>query len=74
MFFYEMNASLYPDFMQTNKVESVPCLFIKKEGIVKEKKSMSFGQFQIFTSIYYNMLLNYFAKILRNYKIIDKVK
>lgn len=35
--FYEMNASLYPEFMQENKVESVPCLLIKKDHVVKEK-------------------------------------
>lgn len=35
--FYEMNASLYPEFMQKYKVESVPCLFIMKENEVKEK-------------------------------------
>lgn len=36
-FFYEMNASFYPEFMQIHKIESVPCLFIKKDGEVKEK-------------------------------------
>ncbi|MFD1849377.1 thioredoxin family protein [Oceanobacillus bengalensis] len=35
--FYEMNASFYPEFMQENKVESVPCLFIKRENEIKEK-------------------------------------
>lgn len=35
--FYEMNASLYPKFMQENEIESVPCLFIKREGKVVEK-------------------------------------
>lgn len=35
--FYEMNASLFPDFMQENKIESVPCLVIKKENELKEK-------------------------------------
>jgi len=35
--FYEMNASLYPDFMQKHKIESVPCLLIKDEGKIKEK-------------------------------------
>lgn len=35
--FYEMNASLHPEFMQKYKVESVPCLFIMKENEVKEK-------------------------------------
>lgn len=35
--FYEMNASLFPEFMQEAEVESVPCLFIKKDGVIKEK-------------------------------------
>ncbi|HEX6593390.1 MAG TPA: thioredoxin family protein [Bacillota bacterium] len=35
--FYEMNASLFPQFMHDNKVESVPCLLIKDKGEVKEK-------------------------------------
>ncbi|MGM8365229.1 thioredoxin family protein [Virgibacillus sp. W0181] len=35
--FYEMNASLYPEFMQTHKIESVPCLYIKVGHEVKEK-------------------------------------
>lgn len=35
--FYEMNASLYPDFMQEYKIESVPCLLIKDQGEIKER-------------------------------------
>ncbi|HLR68631.1 thioredoxin family protein [Virgibacillus alimentarius] len=35
--FYEMNASLFSDFMQEAKIESVPCLFIKEENEIKEK-------------------------------------
>ena len=35
--FYEMNASLFPEFMQEMKIESVPCLLIKKDHDVKEK-------------------------------------
>ncbi|TRM13066.1 thioredoxin family protein [Lentibacillus cibarius] len=35
--FYEMNASLNPNFMHENKIESVPCLLIKDENEVKEK-------------------------------------
>lgn len=35
--FYEMNASLYPDFMQAMKIESVPCLLIKQKHEIKEK-------------------------------------
>lgn len=35
--FYEMNASLHPEFMQEYQVESVPCLLIKNENKVKEK-------------------------------------
>lgn len=35
--FYELNASLFPNFMQKYKIESVPCLFIKQDGEVREK-------------------------------------
>ena len=28
--FYEMNGSLHPEFLQENKIESVPCLLIIK--------------------------------------------
>jgi|SRR5690625_1570311 len=35
--FYEMNGSLNPDFMQRNKIESVPCLLIKRDDEIKEK-------------------------------------
>ncbi|WP_164668207.1 thioredoxin family protein [Virgibacillus doumboii] len=35
--FYEMNASLNPEFMQENKIESVPCLLIKDGNEIKEK-------------------------------------
>lgn len=35
--FYEMNASLYPEFMQEFQIESVPCLLIKVNDEIKEK-------------------------------------
>jgi|SRR5699024_300680 len=35
--FHEMNASFYPEFMQEEKIKSVPCLLIKVNGKVKEK-------------------------------------
>lgn len=35
--FYEMNASFYPEFMQNHKIESVPCLLIKRQNQIKEK-------------------------------------
>ena len=35
--FYEMNASFYPQFMQDEKITSVPCLYIKVNNVVKEK-------------------------------------
>ncbi|WP_044476662.1 thioredoxin family protein [Oceanobacillus massiliensis] len=35
--FYEMNASLHPDFMLENRIESVPCLLIKEGNVIKEK-------------------------------------
>lgn len=31
--FLNMNASLHPEFMMEHKIESVPCLFIRQEGI-----------------------------------------
>ncbi|WP_100012941.1 thioredoxin family protein [Lentibacillus sediminis] len=35
--FYEMNASFFPEFMQEQKIESVPCLLIMEGGEIKEK-------------------------------------
>lgn len=35
--FYKMNASLYPEFMQKEQIESVPCLLIKQNNEIKEK-------------------------------------
>nr|WP_085991439.1 thioredoxin family protein [Oceanobacillus senegalensis] len=35
--FCEMNASLHPEFMQENKVESVPCLLIKEGNEIKDR-------------------------------------
>ncbi|WP_102028551.1 thioredoxin family protein [Salirhabdus sp. Marseille-P4669] len=35
--FHSMNASLFPDFMQKHKIESVPCLAIMQKGKVLEK-------------------------------------
>ncbi|RLL46533.1 thioredoxin [Oceanobacillus piezotolerans] len=35
--FYERNASFHPEFMQENQIESVPCLLIKQDNIIKEK-------------------------------------
>lgn len=35
--FYEMNASFYPEFMESQKIKSVPCLYVKVDGHVKEK-------------------------------------
>lgn len=52
--FYEMNASLYPEFMIENQVESVPCLFIMKEHQIKEKVYA----FQSIPNIY-NYLMEY---------------
>ncbi|CQR46537.1 Thioredoxin [Paraliobacillus sp. PM-2] len=37
LLFYEMNAGLFPTFMQKNKVESVPCLYIQLPGGDNEK-------------------------------------
>ncbi|SDK07134.1 thioredoxin family protein [Sediminibacillus albus] len=46
--FYDMNASLYPNYMQDNQIESVPCLLIFHEGEIKEKVYA----FQSVTNIY----------------------
>lgn len=35
--FYELNASFYPEFMQREKIESVPCLLIKEAGKIEKK-------------------------------------
>lgn len=35
--FYNMNASLFPEFMQKEQIESVPCLLIKNNNEIKEK-------------------------------------
>lgn len=35
--FYDMNASLHPEFMQDYQIESVPCLLIKDGGVIQEK-------------------------------------
>ncbi|WP_026569553.1 MULTISPECIES: thioredoxin family protein [Sediminibacillus] len=35
--FHEMNASLFPGFMQSFHIESVPCLLIVENGRVQEK-------------------------------------
>lgn len=47
--FYEMNASYYPGFMQEEKIKSVPCLYIKINGKVKEKVYV----FHSIANIYY---------------------
>ncbi|GAA0588891.1 thioredoxin family protein [Virgibacillus siamensis] len=52
--FYELNASLNPEFMQENKVESVPCLLIKDGNKVKEK----IYAFRSISNIY-NYLMEY---------------
>lgn len=35
--FFELNASFHSDFMEEMKIESVPCLIIKKDDKIKEK-------------------------------------
>ncbi|MFC2947181.1 thioredoxin family protein [Virgibacillus sediminis] len=35
--FFEMNASLHPEFMQEKQIESVPCLLVKEKGEYVEK-------------------------------------
>ena len=36
-YFYDMNGSLFPEFLQDEKIKSVPCLLIKVDGQVKKK-------------------------------------
>lgn len=57
--FYEMNASLFPEFMQDIKVESVPCLLIKQNNEIKEK-------IYVFHSVpnIYHYLLKYKLELL----------
>lgn len=33
---YKMNASLFPDFMETYQITSVPCLMVIQSGEIKE--------------------------------------
>lgn len=53
--FYEMNASLYPQFMQEYKIESVPCLLIKNQHKIKEK----IYTFHSVSNIYYYVFTYY---------------
>ncbi|RYG74470.1 thioredoxin [Lentibacillus lipolyticus] len=59
--FYEMNASLHPQFMQDYQIESVPCLLIKDNNEIKEKV-------YAFHSIpnLYSYLLNYKPDLFEN--------
>lgn len=61
--FYEMNASLYPEFMQDNKIESVPCLVIKKDHDITEK----IYAFQSIGNIY-RYLLEYQPELFQDRK------
>lgn len=58
--FYEMNASLFPEFMQEIEVESVPCLLIKQNNEIKEK-------IYVFHSVpnIYHYLLKYTPELLQ---------
>lgn len=35
--FYRLNASLFPEFMRVNKIESVPALLLLKNGEIRDK-------------------------------------
>nr|GGG66555.1 hypothetical protein GCM10011398_07770 [Virgibacillus oceani] len=59
--FYEMNASLHPDFMHDNKVESVPCLMIKAGNEIKER----IYAFKSIPNIY-NYLLKYTPELFKD--------
>ncbi|RDW18681.1 thioredoxin [Oceanobacillus arenosus] len=58
--FYEMNASLHPEFMQELKIESVPCLLIKEGNEIKEKVYA----FQSIANIY-SLLLEYKPELFK---------
>ncbi|MBM7570985.1 thioredoxin family protein [Aquibacillus albus] len=49
--FHELNASLYPQFLQKNRIKSVPCLLIMKNGKVKE----TIYSFESVTNIYFRI-------------------
>jgi len=36
-YFYEMNGSLYPEFLQKNMITSVPCLLIRLNGHIEKE-------------------------------------
>ena len=61
--FYEMNASLFPDFMQKMEIKSVPCLLIKKDGEIKER-------IYVFHSVpnIYHYLLKHNAEMFLHHK------
>ncbi|MRH44700.1 thioredoxin [Aquibacillus halophilus] len=46
--FYEMNASLFPEFMMKKEIKSVPCLIIIRNGVIQE----SIYAFESVTNIY----------------------
>ena len=50
--FYEMNASLFPEFMQRQKIESVPCLLIKDQNKIKEKIYTFYSVSNIYHYVY----------------------
>ena len=60
--FYEMNASLFPNFMQEMEIKSVPCLLIKKAGKIKEKVYV----FHSVPNIYHYLLKYGLETILRH--------
>lgn len=59
--FLEMNASMYPEFMQEAQIESVPCLLIVDEHQIKEK----IYAFQSIGNIY-TYLMKYEPKLFAN--------
>jgi len=36
-YFYDMNGSFYAEFLQNNKIRSVPCLLIRVNGNIEKK-------------------------------------
>lgn len=50
--FYELNATMHPDFLQNYKIESVPCLLIIKDNKIKEKIYTFYSVANIYQYLY----------------------
>lgn len=50
--FLEMNANYEEQFLHEHKIESVPCLLIKKDGVIKEKIYTFYSTANIYHYLY----------------------